>query len=166
MSNHPKQILYTAVYKWFQYSKSCDGMWDTKWITGGFQHCLGDSVISLFHLSFGLNGWMWCTCHCCPSSWLRQIYFCGSCAVCAAYSWWKAAFVSFCTWFPQDLNQASLSLTGGGCSHSHICTLLAFHTAHSHGGIRPQWQILCAVQGWPRQNMFSQQLFRSEMLRN
>lgn len=84
-----------------------------KWITGGFPHCLGDSVISLFHLSFGLNGWMWCTCHCCPSSWLRQIYFCGSCAVCAAYSWWKAAFVSFCTWLPQDLNQASLSLTGG-----------------------------------------------------
>lgn len=50
MSNHPKQILYTAVYKWFQYSKSCDGMWDTKWITGGFPHCLGDFFI--FHLDY------------------------------------------------------------------------------------------------------------------
>lgn len=162
MSNHPKQILYTAVYKWFQYSKSCDGMWDTKWITGGFPHCLGDFFI--FHLDYMAE---------CDAL----------VTVVLLHDWGRFISVGAVQFVLPILDEKPLLYLSapdshrtwirllclwqeGGGSHPHICALLAFHTAHSRGGIRPHWQILCAVQGWPRQNMFSQQLFRSEMLRN
>lgn len=163
--NHPKQILYTAVYKWFQYSKSCDGMWDTKWITGGFPHCSGDSHFTFS--SFILTKWLNVMHLSLLSFFMTEadLFLWELCSLCCLFLI-ESRFCVFLHMIPTGPESGFSVSDRGGCSHPHISTLLAFRAAHSRGGIIPQWHILCAVQGWPRQNMFSQQLFRSEMLRN